>query len=99
MVGFMALGGVLTDLSSVTHICLGEPHIPLVCDHYGLTRRCTKVCSVIMQGVQMCKCLFNSINRLLILKGSISIGGLCHHAWEMPIDVFKKHMLVRSPQC
>ncbi|KAF5710904.1 monocarboxylate transporter 8 [Fusarium mundagurra] len=24
---------------------------------------------------------------------SISIGGLCHHAWEMPIDVFEKHML------
>ncbi|KAF5974716.1 monocarboxylate transporter 8 [Fusarium coicis] len=23
---------------------------------------------------------------------SISIGGLCHHAWEMPIDVFEKHM-------
>ncbi|KAF5022704.1 hypothetical protein F66182_5252 [Fusarium sp. NRRL 66182] len=26
--------------------------------------------------------------------GSISIGGLCHHAWEMPIQVFEKHMLV-----
>ncbi|KAI1032475.1 hypothetical protein LB503_012687 [Fusarium chuoi] len=24
---------------------------------------------------------------------SISIGGLCHHAWEMPIEVFEKHML------
>ncbi|KAL4731878.1 hypothetical protein ACLX1H_000873 [Fusarium chlamydosporum] len=24
---------------------------------------------------------------------SISIGGLCHHAWEMPIQVFEKHML------
>ncbi|SPJ78313.1 related to monocarboxylate transporter 2 [Fusarium torulosum] len=35
-------------------------------------------CSIIMQGVQM---------------WSISIGGLCHHAWEMPIDVFEKHML------
>ncbi|WXC46438.1 hypothetical protein QX201_006137 [Fusarium graminearum] len=26
--------------------------------------------------------------------GSISIGGLCHHAWEMPIEVFEKHMLL-----
>jgi hypothetical protein len=34
---------------------------------------------------------------LLIPQGSISIGGLCHHAWEMPIDVFEKHMLVCSP--
>ncbi|KAI1014552.1 hypothetical protein LB504_012112 [Fusarium proliferatum] len=30
---------------------------------------------------------------LKIDDGSISIGGLCHHAWEMPIDVFEKHML------
>ncbi|KAM5374732.1 hypothetical protein ACJZ2D_006376 [Fusarium nematophilum] len=30
---------------------------------------------------------------LRIDDGSISLGGLCHHAWEMPIDVFEKHML------
>ncbi|CAH0024988.1 unnamed protein product [Clonostachys rhizophaga] len=24
---------------------------------------------------------------------SISNGGLCHHVWEMPIEVFEKHML------
>ncbi|KAF4968615.1 hypothetical protein FSARC_4039 [Fusarium sarcochroum] len=34
--------------------------------------------SVVMQSVQI---------------WSISIGGLCHHAWEMPIEVFEKHML------
>ncbi|KAF5243320.1 hypothetical protein FAUST_2889 [Fusarium austroamericanum] len=37
-----------------------------------------KICSLVMQSVQM---------------WSISIGGLCHHAWEMPIEVFEKHML------
>ncbi|KAF4468469.1 benzoate 4-monooxygenase cytochrome [Fusarium albosuccineum] len=26
-------------------------------------------------------------------QGSVSIGGLCHHAWEMPIEVYEKHML------
>ncbi|CAM1503371.1 Fc.00g081470.m01.CDS01 [Cosmosporella sp. VM-42] len=31
---------------------------------------------------------------LKIDDGSVSIGGLCHHAWEMPIDVFEKHMLI-----
>ncbi|KAJ4128880.1 hypothetical protein NW768_007402 [Fusarium equiseti] len=36
------------------------------------------LCSLIMQSVQI---------------WSISIGGLCHHAWEMPIQVFEKHML------
>ncbi|KAH8883714.1 hypothetical protein GQ53DRAFT_663278 [Thozetella sp. PMI_491] len=25
--------------------------------------------------------------------GSISIGGLCHHVWEMPIEVYEKHMI------
>ncbi|KAF7554825.1 hypothetical protein G7046_g6707 [Stylonectria norvegica] len=38
------------------------------------------VASLVMQAVQI---------------WSISIGGLCHHAWEMPIEVFTKHMLVR----
>ncbi|VTO83655.1 unnamed protein product [Fusarium graminearum] len=37
-----------------------------------------KICSLVMQSVQI---------------WSISIGGLCHHAWEMPIEVFEKHML------
>ncbi|CRK11489.1 hypothetical protein BN1723_001821, partial [Verticillium longisporum] len=36
------------------------------------------VASVVMQSVQIL---------------SISLGGLGHHAWEMPIDVFEKHML------
>ncbi|KAH8669362.1 hypothetical protein BGZ61DRAFT_460954 [Ilyonectria robusta] len=36
------------------------------------------VASVVMQSVQI---------------WSVSIGGLCHHAWEMPIEVFEKHML------
>ncbi|KAF5242472.1 hypothetical protein FANTH_8638 [Fusarium anthophilum] len=37
-----------------------------------------KLFSIVMQSAQI---------------WSISIGGLCHHAWEMPIDVFEKHML------
>ncbi|KAH6672726.1 hypothetical protein F5X68DRAFT_264705 [Plectosphaerella plurivora] len=36
------------------------------------------VASLIMQSVQI---------------WSISIGGLCHHAWEMPISIYEKHML------
>ncbi|RGP73078.1 hypothetical protein FLONG3_6393 [Fusarium longipes] len=36
------------------------------------------ICSLVMQSVQI---------------WSISIGGLCHHAWEMPIEIFEKHML------
>ncbi|KAJ3544539.1 hypothetical protein NM208_g2999 [Fusarium decemcellulare] len=36
------------------------------------------VASVVMQSVQI---------------WSVSIGGLCHHAWEMPIEVYEKHML------
>ncbi|KAK7209017.1 hypothetical protein V2G26_016195 [Clonostachys chloroleuca] len=36
------------------------------------------VASLIMESVQI---------------WSISIGGLCHHAWEMPIEVYKKHMI------
>ncbi|EGY13748.1 uncharacterized protein VDAG_00430 [Verticillium dahliae VdLs.17] len=30
---------------------------------------------------------------LQVDDGSISLGGLGHHAWEMSIDVFEKHML------
>ncbi|KAM0227272.1 hypothetical protein ACHAPO_011692 [Fusarium lateritium] len=37
------------------------------------------ICSLVMQSVQI---------------WSIAIGGLCHHAWEMPIEIFEKHMLV-----
>lgn len=52
-----------------------------------------------MQSVQICEYLDMSRPQfLLIFAGSISIGGLCHHAWEMPIQVFEKHMLVRPTQ-
>ena len=50
-----------------------------------------------MQSVQMCECTQPPLILILLTPaGSISIGGLCHHAWEMPIQVFEKHMLVRS---
>jgi hypothetical protein len=48
-----------------------------------------------MQSVQICTCFtIPDVQLLLTRTGSISIGGLCHHAWEMPIEVFEKHMLV-----
>jgi hypothetical protein len=49
-----------------------------------------------MQSVQICECLATfDLQLSLTPAGSISIGGLCHRAWEMPIEVFEKHMLVR----
>ncbi|KAM0547651.1 hypothetical protein ACHAO7_007043 [Fusarium culmorum] len=49
---------------------------------------------VIAWSVQIYECLTGSqFQPFLTPTGSISIGGLCHHAWEMPIEVFEKHML------
>lgn len=55
--------------------------------------------SVVMQSVQICKRygMYPSIADSLIhtgTAGSIAIGGLCHHVWEMPLDVYKKNMVV-----
>ncbi|KAI9154744.1 hypothetical protein HJFPF1_07301 [Paramyrothecium foliicola] len=48
-------------------------------DDVLITLAWSKIASFAMQSIQ---------------TWSISIGGLGHHAWEMPIEVFEKHMLV-----
>ncbi|KAF5669340.1 monocarboxylate transporter 8 [Fusarium circinatum] len=73
-------------LGSLAILCLLQRFL----DHTGMgmtssenqtvykANRDFKLFSIVMQSAQI---------------WSISIGGLCHHAWEMPVDVFEKHML------
>ncbi|KAG9252520.1 uncharacterized protein F5Z01DRAFT_682666 [Emericellopsis atlantica] len=103
MSGFPVTDGITTFLDPTGHdVDFENPQSQNKYDHFAITavlgslalfclcqRLYTK--QFILTGLQIDDA---SVVMQSVQIWSISIGGLCHHAWEMPIQVFEKHMLL-----
>ncbi|EEY14709.1 conserved hypothetical protein [Verticillium alfalfae VaMs.102] len=90
---FPVTNGVTTFISPPDgyEVNFDKPQQQNVVDHFfifGVLGSTALVC--LMQRLYTKQALAGGLQ---VDDGSISLGGLGHHAWEMPIDVFEKHML------